>query len=60
MRVRGGAVTRGYACLSAEGSGHAGHPACAHMLRAARCSQAGGVEAMAAEATAAAALAAQT
>ena len=46
---------RGYACLSAEGSGHAGHPACAHMLRAARCSQAGGVEA-----TAAAALAAQT
>lgn len=31
MHVSSGNVTRGYAYLSAEGSGHAGNPACTHM-----------------------------
>ena len=31
MHVSSGNATRGYACLGAEGSGHAGNPACTHM-----------------------------
>ena len=31
MHVSSGNVTRGYACLGAESSGHTGNPACTHM-----------------------------